>query len=182
MLDDLKVAVCGYQATANYCLAGSITIKESRENCYNLSKEPITAPPVIVRYDTLNGKGGMAKVEFPVAKSQGMGDEEGEERGDEGVEDLLQACDPATFGCEGEDVSYRKAGKLDRSQFAVDFHPHDYGIVDAVAQTLLPSFGAMKLDGENVSQEHWGVVAELYKLIVRCIGRYWYCGSTLIAC
>lgn len=171
MLDDLKVAVCGYQATANYCLGGSIPIKENREYSYSSSKKPITAPPVVVRYDTLNGRGRMVKVEFPVAKSQG------EERVHKRVEDLLQACAPATFGCKGGDVmegSYCKAGKLDRSQFAVDFHPHDYGIVDAVAQTLLPSFGAMKLDGENVSQEHRGVVAELYKLIVMYTGRYWY--------
>jgi hypothetical protein len=26
----------------------------------------------------------------------------------------------------------------------------------------------MKLEGENVSQEHWGVVAELYKLNMGC--------------
>jgi hypothetical protein len=78
---------------------------------------------------------GMGKVQFPVPRTEG---EEG------GLEELLHACGPAAFGCNGKDVldeSYRKAAKLDRSQFAVDFHPHDYGIVDAVAQTLLPSFG-----------------------------------------
>ena len=48
--------------------------------------------------------------------------------------DLLKACVPATFGLDGEDIldeTYRKAGKLDRSQFSTDFRPHHYGIVDA---------------------------------------------------
>jgi hypothetical protein len=99
----------------------------------------------------------MGKVDFRVPKIPRTEKEEGQDQGDEGQDELLQSCAPATFGCKGKDIldeAYRKAGKLDRSQFAVDFHPHDYGIVDVVAQTLLPSFGAMKLEGENVSQEH----------------------------
>ena len=169
VLDDLRAAVRGYQATANYCVGGSIPITASKERSYSSSKKPITAPPVVVRFDTPNGRGKTGKVEFPVHGIQGREDREGAVQGEGELEELMQACAPATFGWLGKDVldeSYRKAGKLDRSQFAVDFHPHDFGIVDAVAQTLLPSFGRMKLEGENVSQEHWGVVAELYKLNV----------------
>ncbi|KAL9015715.1 MAG: hypothetical protein Q9180_008847, partial [Flavoplaca navasiana] len=62
----------------------------------------------------------------------------------------------ATFGLGNRDVldeGYRKAGKLDNTAFSTDFHPHDYGIVDAVQQILMPQGG-----------EAHGVRAELYKL------------------
>lgn len=82
------------------------------------------------------------------------------------LDGLVAACAPATFGLGGEDVldeTYRKAGKLDRSQFAIDFHPHDYGIVDAISQILLPDFRSPGMEGRG---EHRGVFAELYKLNV----------------
>ena len=48
----------------------------------------------------------------------------------------------ATFGRGGEDVldeGYRRAKKLDRWQFATNFHPAEYGILDEVSQILLPT-------------------------------------------
>ena len=54
---------------------------------------------------------------------------------------LLKACQPASFGRAGEavlDEEYRKAGKLDRSQFATTFCPYEAGIVDVVTQLLVP--------------------------------------------
>lgn len=54
---------------------------------------------------------------------------------------LLKACQPASFGRAGEavlDEQYRKAGKLDRSQFATTFCPYEAGIVDVVTQLLVP--------------------------------------------
>jgi hypothetical protein len=116
----------------------------------------------VLRFDT--AQGGTAKVKLPFPKS--IEGDKGEHR----LEELLRACAPATFGCEGSDILdelYRKAGKLDRSQFSVDFHPHDYGIVDAIAQTRLPSLENLRIAGLNPNTEHWGVVAELYKLNVR---------------
>jgi len=73
---------------------------------------------------------------------------------------LLSDCQPASFGFNGEDVhdeSYRRATKLDRSAFSIDFCPYELGIIDAIAQLLLPG------------TEHGtkGVRAELYKLNVR---------------
>jgi hypothetical protein len=56
-------------------------------------------------------------------------------------EHLLKACQPASFGRAGEgvhDETYRKAGKLDRSQFATTFCPYEAGIVDVVTQLLVP--------------------------------------------
>ena len=56
---------------------------------------------------------------------------------------LVGDCQPASFGRGHQDVidpSYRKAGKLDPSQFATSFHPADFGIVDHVEQILLPAY------------------------------------------
>lgn len=60
-----------------------------------------------------------------------------------GFEHLLKACQPASFGRAGEavlDEKYRKAGKLDRSQFATTFCPYEAGIVDVVTQLLVPQY------------------------------------------
>jgi len=57
------------------------------------------------------------------------------------LEHLLKACQPASFGRAGEavlDEKYRKAGKLDRSQFATTFCPYEAGIIDVVTQLLVP--------------------------------------------
>jgi hypothetical protein len=56
---------------------------------------------------------------------------------------LLMACQPASFGRAGEavlDEEYRKAGKLDRSEFATTFCPYEVGIIDVVAQLLVPHY------------------------------------------
>lgn len=56
-------------------------------------------------------------------------------------EHLLKTCQPASFGRGGEavhDEEYRKAGKLDTSQFATSFCPYEAGIIDVVTQLLVP--------------------------------------------
>jgi len=72
------------------------------------------------------------------------------------VEELVKACQPAAFGRGSESVldeTYRKAGKMDRDNFAVDFNPYEHGIMDVIAKSL-------------VHATHYGVRAELYKLNV----------------
>jgi hypothetical protein len=74
--------------------------------------------------------------------------------GDE-LRDLSAACDPATFGVHNEDrldESYRKAGKLDYSDFATRFHPMDSGLIDIIHSELVGGGKAIR--------------AELYKLNV----------------
>lgn len=54
---------------------------------------------------------------------------------------LLQASSPATFGRSGHDVydpAYRRALALSAGDFLTDFCPYEAGIVDLVAQLLLP--------------------------------------------
>ena len=76
---------------------------------------------------------------------------------------LVTSMAPASFGLGGKDVydeTYRKALKLDPTQFSIDFCPYEYGIIDAIAQVLLPTLN-VKLANMR------GVRAELYKLNVR---------------
>jgi hypothetical protein len=77
------------------------------------------------------------------------------------LERLIQDQAPATFGLGGKDIydeSYRKATKMDPRQFSSTFNPYELGIVDAVAQALLPSL--------RHSEQTRAVKAELYKLNV----------------
>ncbi|KIM42955.1 hypothetical protein M413DRAFT_69792 [Hebeloma cylindrosporum] len=70
---------------------------------------------------------------------------------------LAAACQPASFGLAKEDVvdeSYRKAGKMDASEFATQFSPTTSGIMENIRQAL---FGRRTTDSIKV---------ELYKLNV----------------
>ncbi|TAQ83539.1 hypothetical protein B7494_g8139 [Chlorociboria aeruginascens] len=149
---------------ADYCCGGTIPVVDASQPGarvrFDTSQGPVTAPPVVLRFDT---DVTIKKIEFPLS-----GGKDGEVT-EGNIEALLSACAPASFGLEGKDVlndTYRKAAKLDRNQFSVDFHPHDYGVVDAIAQSLLPSvYKALSSEQLKANRvEHWGVVAELYKL------------------
>lgn len=147
-------AVRGYQAKANYCLGGSIPI--SSEATLQTSPENIiTCPPIAIRFDSVDDS--IEKIVLPVSDL-------------EALSKLVRACDPATFGLGGKDVldtTYRKAGKMDKEDFSTNFHPSDFGIVDAISQALLPGYSMLSKNQENPeSDELMGVVAELYKLNV----------------
>jgi hypothetical protein len=74
------------------------------------------------------------------------------------LRDLSAACDPATFGVHSEDrldESYRKAGKLDYSDFATRFNPEDSGLINIIRSELVGNRNSTK-----------AVRAELYKLNV----------------
>lgn len=114
-------------------------------------------PGVIIRWDGKDDGEGH-KTFFPCAPEGASAKE--------GLEALVQRCEPATFGRDDRDVldeGYRKAGKLDKEAFSTGFHPHDCGIVDAVGQVLMPGLGG---GGRG---ELRGVRAELYKLNVSVV-------------
>lgn len=74
------------------------------------------------------------------------------------IRDLTEACSPASFGRNKEDVldeSYRKAGKLDDSFFATNFSPESSGIIDLVRSELISGS-----DGNK------SIRCEMYKLNV----------------
>lgn len=78
---------------------------------------------------------------------------------EEELQRLADTCDPASFGRGAEtvlDESYRKAGKLDITDFAINFDPVACGLLDTLRDILL----------EGYYGKEWGIRAELYKLNV----------------
>jgi len=72
---------------------------------------------------------------------------------------LLETCQPATFGRDAQDVldeSYRKAGKLDRKDFALN--------IDLVSSNLLDKVHDALFGWE--AHTRGDIRAELYKLNV----------------
>lgn len=109
--------------------------------------------PIILRWDSTASSTGISKLQFPINTS--------DEFTHSVLSNLVRECRPASFGYKGENVlneTYRKAMKMDRSAFSVDFCPYEVGIIDTIAQLLLPNSGAHVSAG--------GVRAELYKLNV----------------
>jgi hypothetical protein len=128
---------------ANYCCGGSIPIS--------------TDSPVTIRFDS-SSTSSIHKIQFPASPSSSID-----------IDELLLASERATFGLDGKDVldeTYRKAAALAPDKFSTNFHPADHGLVDALAQILLPDY-RLRVDAKK--KELWGVKAELYKLNVSFI-------------
>ena len=109
-----------------------------------------TSSPVILRWDSSNDSNLISKLIFPLEPNTSGN-----------LEQLIKDCQPATFGYKGKDIydeTYRKASKLDASAFSSTLNPYELGIIDAIAQVLLPSVK----DANNMR----GIRAELYKLNV----------------
>jgi hypothetical protein len=95
----------------------------------------------------------VAKLQFPLDPYDGVDSA--------ALADLVHDCQPARFGFLGDNIldeTYRKATKMDRSAFSVDFCPYESGIIDTVAQLLVANSGSRTRMN--------GVRAELYKLNV----------------
>ena len=140
------------QATAAIFACGGCVPLSDPTTCNPSREEQHTIPDVTLRWDV--NPQSASKISFPL-HSQGK------------LQELLSQCQRATFGLDGQDVldeSYRKASKLDTSEFSTNFHPHDCGIMDSVQQILLPS----TIDDRGQGLGIWGhgVRAELYKLNV----------------
>ena len=151
LLQELSAAVDGYAAIATFACGGSVPISECFAGAYDAAEEPMY-PEITIRWDSSNGS-EISKLAFPLQDQDAL-------------MRLLKQCQPATFGLGRKDVldeSYRKASKLDRSEFSTDFHPHDCGIVDSIQQILLPS---VVKGGQGIGIGPQGVRAELYKLNV----------------
>lgn len=157
---------------ANFACGGSLQIDPKHQPC-PLDGQANTCPPIVVRFEGADQN----KVQFPLPDGPS---------GKDAFKSLLLKCETASFGRGGENVvdeEYRQALKLDKADFAVNFHPHDYGIIDAISQTLFSMLVKPKLpkdetrktrrpftnDGESsfvVDNKNFGVVAELYKINV----------------
>ncbi|KAL8364539.1 hypothetical protein RB595_003697 [Gaeumannomyces hyphopodioides] len=142
--------------SSTFACGGSIPIKETIDPTESPSKrrrkdDTLSTAPINIRWDSPQGNEAIsvAKTTFPIVDPDG----------EASLAKLAQDCQPASFGYKGKDVldeSYRKASKMDRSAFSSDFCPYELGIIDTIAQVLLP----------NTRDKIWtkGVRAELYKL------------------
>ncbi|KAK8066018.1 hypothetical protein PG997_012765 [Apiospora hydei] len=135
-------------------------IETNATNVPALANEPKAQhEPITIRWDVDDNGAADGQVATPCAKLNlppvsGAGDETSLKR-------LIQHCQPATFGRGGKDVydeSYRRAGQMAPTAFCTTFDPYSAGIIETVAQVLLPSV--------YDSVTHRGVRAELYKLNV----------------
>jgi hypothetical protein len=108
---------------------------------------------VTLRWDLACSSEGTARLQFPVDLTK--------KTDIASLSELIAACQPASFGHHGENVldeTYRKAMKMDRSNFSADFCPYEIGIINTIAQLLLPN--SRGYVGTS------GIRAELYKLNV----------------
>ena len=160
LLNQLADVLATQQAT--FCCGGRIVVTENdnRWESLTVDNRPATSPPVVLRWDLPSGKGIRKLTLPPIAEAEDT----------TAIKELLRDCALASFGLNGKEVrdeSYRKAVKLDNHQCSTNFSPHDLGVIDAVAQSLLPGIAKPFLsESEDTFVEHFGVVAELYTLNV----------------
>jgi hypothetical protein len=142
---------------AHFACGGSVPVS-STDTTEDLGTSQRSTPPVTVRWDDRLQVTSLQSDEQIAAFRATFTQKESDVRM---VQKLVSDCQPATFGRGQEDVldeTYRKAGKLDPSEFSTNFCPYETGIVDAVTAMLMTD----PVDGEIML----GVRAELYKLNV----------------
>ena len=157
LLQKLASAVDGHAATATFACGGSLPVADFSTGKHGPDTQNLV-PSITLRWDSRNAYNTQSKVTFPLADRDNVSRQM--------FQDILHHCDPATFGVGGRDVldeEYRKAAKLDASDFSTNFHPHDCGILDSIQQILLPSTIRSR-QGIGIGPQ--GVRAELYKLNV----------------
>ena len=157
LLQKLASAVNGHAATATFACGGSVPLSVSSTGNLGSGVQNIF-PSLTLRWEGQDPYIKQSKITFPLPHH--------DEVSRRMLNNLIHLCQPATFGVDGRDVldeNYRKAAKLDPSEFSTNFHPHDCGILDSVQQILLPS---TIRGGQGVGIGPQGVRAELYKLNV----------------
>lgn len=113
---------------------------------------PPTTEPVTIRWDppAADELARHAKLVLPL-----------EPETQDNLERLINSTERASFGYQGKDTydeTYRKALKMDTSAFSTTFDPYSLGIIDTIAQVLLPTM--------RQASVYRAVKAELYKLNV----------------
>ncbi|KAL4799468.1 hypothetical protein BDV19DRAFT_400733 [Aspergillus venezuelensis] len=143
------------RATASFSCGGSIPITTLDKDTKD--KDRVASSPVNIFWNKSNDSTA-TKLTLPIKHSV-------TESSLETLQKLVVDCDIASFGRGEKDVidpEYRRAGKINTDQFATNFHPADYGILENIGQVLLPSI-SNETDNELGFRK---ITAELYKLNV----------------
>ncbi|RAK95204.1 2OG-Fe(II) oxygenase [Aspergillus ibericus CBS 121593] len=151
----LREAIESETSAASFACGGTIPIAKDATDSAESASEP-TSPAV--RVWIAGDDSSARRLTLPVAGDAA-------DSCTNTLQDLVAACQPASFGRGGEDVfdpEYRRAGKLEPKDFLTSFHPADYGIIELIEQILLPGVSS---DTDNRLQFR-KVKAELYKLNV----------------
>ncbi|KAL1866874.1 hypothetical protein Daus18300_006577 [Diaporthe australafricana] len=149
LLDELREELGKQTEKTIFTCGGTIPIIKPGSDDTKISS---TSDPVTIRWDPAKPAtpASQAKLVLPLTS-----DYQGN------LERLINDLEPASFGHHGKNVfdeTYRKALKMDTTKFASTFSPYECGIIDSIAQVLLPS--------TPESDVRRGVRAELYKLNV----------------
>lgn len=154
LFQELRETVAKETIDFAFACGGAIPIVPSLlDKAENAASEKLRATsclPIDLRWDSKEDTilSSHTKITFPLESST-----------EKNLDRLIKDMTPATFGLGGEhvyDESYRKATKLEPARFSSTFNPYEVGIIDAIAQTLLPSL--------RHSKQTRSVKAELYMM------------------
>lgn len=159
----MRTSVEKQHSKSIFACGGKVPVR-SQEEQEKGSHKAVASLPVDLRWDALTAvpdgsEEGTATNDVSSKKTKLVLPLEPSTEGN--LDQLVADTQPATFGLGGEhvyDENYRKATKMDPTQFSTSFNPYTLGIIDEIAQGLLPS--TKKLEDAR------SVRAELYKLNV----------------
>ena len=123
LLHDVFLALHGDASKNVFTIGGSLRNPHDAGTAYHDS--------IVIRWDS--GEGFGCKTSLPVGS---------DEVSSCAFQQLLEDCQPATFGRGTQvvlDEAYRKAGKMDVTEFCTNFHPAEHGVIDTVTQALVQS-------------------------------------------
>ena len=118
---------------ADFSCGGEIQVTENEERFKDRTVENarLNCAPIVLRWDLPSGN-TTSKLKLLPSEGQDAA---------ACIEDISKLYAATTVGKLAEDnlpESYGKAATLDVDQFSTNFSPYDVGIVDAIAQVLLP--------------------------------------------
>lgn len=174
----LRTAIEDENSSALFACGGSIPVVDRGQAAAgDKTATTTTTSPVQLYWSTVRSDSTARKLVLPL---DGLAPQSSAAA----LDDLVAACQPASFGRNGEEIldpSYRLAGKIDPANFASSFHPADFGILQMVENVLLPGIGEKDLGYEDdgstkvmsKSARHYRKLhAELYKLNVCSLDVY----------
>jgi hypothetical protein len=160
MLDNLRSVLQGTEGGGNCCVGGRVPIGDGVDGQeFGSEEEEGGVAPITVRFDKSDGS--VARLHFPPLPIR---------NNYSGLEDLLRACSPSLPSSalkSNRRQDWGGAGSLDARHFSTDFHPHNCGILDTIAQTLLPGINeSIKNKGKSGGDDMHRVTSELIGLEV----------------